>query len=173
MPNEIGRKFTGTIATVKTLKSSGGSAGWTPTSLANGSARETAKIDLGATQPAAGWTVALETKGVSAPTANLTSDVYWNASDSATAGTDNRGDAAGVDQAYPASGTLAEKLRQLTYIGSLVHSSTTTAQKQDVGVLVPTSRYGSFVVRNASGVAYSGTATDHILTLTPRIDESQ
>lgn len=173
MTTEIGRKFTGTIGTVKSIKSSGGDAAFTATSLANAAARECAKFDLGATQPAAGWTVSFETKGVSAPTAGLTSDIFWSSSSSATAATDNRGDASGTDAAYPASGTLAEKLKQLIYIGSLVHSSTTTAQKQDVGVLNPIQRYGSFIVRNASGVAYSGTATDHIITLTPRIDETQ
>jgi len=173
MTTEIGRKFTGTIGTVKTIKSSGGDAAFTATSLANGSARESAKINLGAVQPEGGWTVTYETKGASAPTAGATSDIYWSASSSATAGTDNRGDASGTDAAYPATGTLAEKLKQLIYIGSLVHSSTTGTQRQDVGVLTPITQYGSFIVRNASGVAYSATATDHIITLTPRIPEMQ
>lgn len=171
MPSEIVVKFTGTVATEKTLKSSGGTGAWTPTSLANGSARETAKIFLGSSQPASGWLVTLKTKGASAPTAYASTDVYANFSGSATAGTDNAGDASGTDAAFPSAGTKAEKLRQLEFIGPLIYSTSTGQQTKVVGILPPLKPYVSLIVDNNSGVAFSGTASDHEIILTPLIPE--
>lgn len=157
------------VGTSKTVKSSGGDATITLTSVANAAYRESTKLDLGATF-AQGYAVCLDVEIAATPTAGNTIDVWANPSSSATAGTDNRGGTAGADQAYTGySSNAAASVKQLQFIGSGVCTAqaTATVQKMFVGVWYPTQRYNSFVILNGSGAALHSSATNMVLTLAP------
>ncbi|MCA9366680.1 hypothetical protein KC887_00240 [Candidatus Kaiserbacteria bacterium] len=142
----------------KTWKSSGGDGAITCTSLANGSARQGGKVDISALSGLVSMQV--RWKPASSPTANSTIDVYMAFSKSGTAGTDNDGDASGSDAAYPTDGTLANRLKQLTFVGSLVLDAVSESHIQHVGSFARLADYGMPILVNNSGVAGSATATD-------------
>src|SRR5688500_5633843 len=71
------------------------------TSIANGAARQSDKVDLGATR-ASRYLVRAAIELDVAPTAGTVVDFYWSSSPSATAGTGNDGGASGADGAYKA-----------------------------------------------------------------------
>lgn len=150
--------------TAKTIKSSGGDAAITCTSLASGSARESTKLDLGAIF-ARRWKVTFETKLNAAGTNGTEIELYTNESSSSAAGTDNNGGATGTDAAFSNSSELKH---QWAAVGSLAVSNAagTNLQRQSF-YYTPVSRYQSMLVVNNSGVAFSGTATDTIITWTP------
>lgn len=163
------------VGTQKTFKSSGGDAAITMTSVANGAARESVKIDMGAT---IGQLIAVkaEVEIAATPTAGATVDLYWNPSDSATAGTDNCGGCSGTDAAYAGySSNLVASLKQLVFIGSLVTTAqaTATVQKGFVGTFRLPQRYGSLVVVNNSGAAIHSSATNIQFIFTPIEDTSE
>lgn len=158
LKNEVGSAIT--------WKASGGTYGWTFTSVTNGNGRQGAKGDLGANR-ARIWDVLFTASVGSAATAGNTIDLYWAASDSGTAGTDNPGGASGTDATF--NTTPSEYAAQLIFIGSLVLSNNagTGIQKQWFS-FVPPCRYGMPVVINSSGQTAGGTAGDHTLTFIPR-----
>jgi len=95
---------------------------WNPDGVLTNEARESDKVDLGATR-AAGYAVTVAMEYATAPVAGETYDIYWAASPVSTAGTGNPGYVAGTDADYTGTpGTLAEGLAQLIYVGSLVLS---------------------------------------------------
>lgn len=166
--------FRSQSGTEKTWKASGGDYAITMDSTANAAAREGAKGDLGATF-AGLYAVKLEAEFASAPTAGNRVDVYWNPSNSATAGTNNVGNCSGADSAYAGySSNLTATLPQLIYIGSLVLTAqgTTTVQKGRVGFLSPPTRYGSPVIVNNSAVGWVSNSTNTQLILTP-VEDTQ
>jgi len=149
-------------------KNSGGNYAITCTSLANGSARQGAKGDLGALF-ARRWRVEFECKLTSAGTNQNEVEIYVSGSTNATAGTGNAGNASGTDAAYS---TPAEYKLQLTPIGSLsVSNNAGTGVQRQAFVFTPDSRYISPVIVNGAGVDFSSTAGDTILTFTP-LEES-
>ena len=88
------------------------------------------------------------------PVDGETVDIYWAASNSATAANGNATDILGAD------GTLVETdglLAQLQYIGSLVLSNDAVC-KGHVGFLVPSLRYGTLVFGNKSTITMNGAA---------------
>lgn len=143
------------------------------TSLANGAARESDKVDLGATR-ARLYGVAVAIEFDVAPTAGNTVEFYWSASPSGTAGTANDGGAAGADQAYQA-GSEDEWKRQLIFLGSLIATAdaATVVQRQTVGYFTPPERYGQIIVVNKSGQALEGDAVEMYVALVPIVDEVQ
>lgn len=155
--------------TIKTIKNSGGTAAITLASLANGSGRQSVKMDLGATR-ASLWRVYATFEIAATPTAGATIDLYWAPSASATAGTDNPGNVLGTDSAYAGySANLTAAIKQLVFIGSFICTTqaTTTVQAANVGMFAPPDRYGSLVVVNNSGAALHSTDTNQCVTFSP------
>jgi len=139
----------------------------TLTSVANGSARQSAKFDFGAIF-ARRWLATFETKFAIAPTNDTEVELYLSQSSNATAGTGNTGGTSGADAAFSNSSELK---KQLEPIGSLACSNALgTGTQRQAFEFQPTQRYGSVVVVNNSGQALSSTAGDHIITLQP-LDE--
>lgn len=165
----VNATFRQQVGTPKTVKSSGGDAAITLASLANGSYRESGKLDLG-TSWAQAWAVYLDIELAATPTAGNSIDVWANPSSSTTAGTDNRGGCGGADAAYTGySSNAAASVKQLQAIGSGVCTAqpTGTVQKMFVGIWFPTRRYNSFVILNGSGALVHSSAANCVLTLEP------
>lgn len=168
-PMAITATFRQQVGTAKVFKSSGGDSAITTASLANGSGRQSVKLDLGATF-AQRWRARAEVEMAATPTAGNTVDFYWAPSGSATAGTDNPGNVTGADAAYAGySSNLTATIPQLIYIGSLVLTAqaTTTVQKGEVGTFFPPARYGSLVVVNNGGSAFHSSDTSIRFEITP------
>lgn len=162
MPNEILEKQGTAIA----IKESGGTVVFTPKNIANNTGRMSASIDLGA-KFADRYAVECQSKLQVAPTAGLGIEVHWATSK------DNAvwpGKVTGSDAAYPA--TIDDNKKQLGQLGSLTCHNTTDAQIKTLG-LRPIGRYGVIVWINKTGQALTNVAADHIVTLTPIIDEIQ
>lgn len=157
------------FATPITFKKSGGTGAMTPSTLANGSYWQSAKIDLGNANGclAQAYSVDLAVDLAATPTAGSTIDFYWNPSTSGTAGTDNKGGASGTDSSYTGySSNAAASVPQLQFIGSMVCTTQTSLQKGIAGILVPQQRYGSLVMCNNSGAAFASD-TNFVVTLSP------
>lgn len=143
------------------------------TSLANGAARQSEKVDLGATRAAA-YDVFVGFEFDVAPTAGVAVEVYWSESHSGTAGTGNAGGCSGADGAYKA-GEEDEWKGQLEFLGQLkaTADAAPTVQMQKVGVFCPGNRYGQVVVVNKGGQAFEGDAVEMFVALIPIVDEFQ
>lgn len=164
--------------TAKTIKNSGGDAAITLASLANSSsestgARQSVKLDLGATRGRS-YQVKADFELAATPTAGNVIELWWSPSSSATAGTDNKGNASGTDASYTGySSNISASLKQCQLIGAFVCTAqaTSTVQKATVaGAFVPQERYGSLIVFNKSGAAFHSTGTNQVITLTPSED---
>ncbi len=150
------------------------------TSLGNGAAREGAKADLTATR-AARFAVELCVEFVSsgAPESGETVDLYWGPSNNGTAGTANPAGLTGVDAAYTgtAGDSLADSLKQLLYIGSLVLTADVAAVVQrQTFVFSPPTRHGIPVVVNSCNDAsedFHSDAIEMYIRMTPLVDEVQ
>lgn len=154
-----------TVGTSKSWKASGGDYLLTLTSVTNGNGRQGEKGDLGSSR-ARLWEVLFTSSVGSAATAGTEIELYWAASTSATAATDNPGNTSGSDATY---NTAPDEYKlQLIFIGSLILSNNagTGIQKQRF-VFSPPCRYGMPVIVNKSGQTLGGTAGDHTITLTP------
>lgn len=156
--------------TAKTWKSSGGTAAITLTSLANGAARQGAKMDLGATFSAR-YAAFLDMDINVAPTAGERIELWLAWSNDATAGNFNPGGVSGTDAAYKAA-EEDEWKKQLDFAGALIATAdgAGTIQRQVVGVVEAKARYVSAVIVNKSGQALSATAANHVITLVPLTD---
>lgn len=155
--------------TVKTFKSSGGDAAITLASLANGSYRQSVKLDLGATR-AEWYDVYMDVEMAATPTAGNTISLYWAPSSSATAATDNGGNVSGTDAAYTGySSNAAASVLQLQPAGVMVLTAqaTSTVQKGYCGRFSPAQRYGSLVVSNGGGSAFHSSDTNIQVRLVP------
>lgn len=145
------------------------------TSVADTAARESAKVDLGATRPMR-YTLIAAVEMAATPVTGDVIEFYWNSSPDSTAANGNMGYTTGSDAAFTGSpATLAEAVAQLQFIGVLVCSAdaTTTIQTQVVGTFSPGARYGSLVVKNESGAAFHSDAVETHIVMNPVVTEIQ
>lgn len=145
------------------------------TSVADGAARQSAKVDLGANRAAA-YNVRCAFEMAATPTAGDVIELYWAPSQHATAGTGNPANVSGADAAYTGySSNLAASVKQLQFIGVFVCTAqiTATVQVGEVGVFSPTERYGSLVVKNESNAAFHSDMVESHIVFDPIVDESQ
>ena len=160
--------------TRKTYKSSGGDAAITLASLANSTSESTGgrqgvKLDLGASR-AESYVCRASFEIAATPTAGNTIELWWSPSSSATAGTDNAGNATGTDAAYSGySSNITASLKQCQLIGVFVVTAqaTTTVQNGFVGRFSPPERYGSLIVWNKSGAAFHSSDANIKIELIP------
>ncbi len=115
-------------------------------------ARQGVKADLGATRAARyAITLAVEFKAADTPESGETVDLYWGPSGSTTAGVANQGGLVGTDAAYTgtAGDSLADSLKQLMFLGSVVLTADTAGVPQrQTFVFSPPTRFGQPVVHN-------------------------
>jgi hypothetical protein len=155
--------------TAKTVKSSAGDGTITLASLANGSYRQSTKVDLGATF-AREYRVVLNLEFAATPTNGNYVTVWANGSSSATAATDNRANCSGSDQAYTGySSNASASVEHLQFVGQnkVTAQATATVQSIELGVWCPVARYNSFVILNSSGAAIHSSDANCVLTLSP------
>jgi len=144
------------------------------TDLADGAARESDKVDLGA-ERATEYNVRCAFEMAATPTVGDLIELYWAPSHHATAATGNPAGATGSDAAYTGYGTLADAVPQLQFIGVFVcdDATTTTVQVGEVGTFSPTERYGILIVKNESGAAFHSDAVEHHVVFDPIVSEIQ
>lgn len=138
-------------------------------------ARQSTKADLGATH-APEYAVTASFEFATAPVTGETVDIYWAPSHSGTAGKGNMGQTTGVDGAYAGGAqTLAEGLKKLMFIGSLVCSAdaTTFIQTAFIGVFSPPDRYGNLVVHNNTSDDYHSDGVETAVAFEPILLEIQ
>lgn len=145
------------------------------TGLADGSARQGAKADLGETRSQR-YTVTVCIEMAVAPASKAAIDVYWAASPHTTAGKMNPGGCTGVDGAY--SGTsgdgLDDSLGQLLFLGSISLTADADPVLQiQCFTLFPSHRYGMPVIDNNGGQAMHSDAIECFVSLTPLSPEIQ
>ena len=156
-------------------KAAGGDYAITLAGIAVNAARQGAKGDLGAIR-AARWSVQLFTNMDVAPSPGDVIELWWSASSSAVAGTDNTGAASGADAAYTGSagGTVDETKYQMDKIGDLVLTPDADAVTQSRQfVFFPLVRYGMPVVVVKADQALEGDDDVHRIVFTPIVDEIQ
>ena len=105
-------------------------------------------------------------------------DFYISWSNSGTAATNNSGGVSGSDSAYTGySSNLADSLKQLQYLGSMVATvQATTTVQIDTGVstFTPRARYGTLVVVNNSAAdALMNDAVEMAVRITPLVTQIQ
>jgi hypothetical protein len=139
------------------------------TSVADGAARQSDKVDLGANH-AELYEVHAAIEIAATPTAGDVIEFWWAPSFSATAGTANPGGIGGADAAYTGySSNMSAAIKQLQFIGDFVCTAqaTGTVQQARVGAFRPKFRYGTLVVRNESGAALHSDAVEMSVLLSP------
>ena len=148
------------------------------TSLAAGAARQSAKLDFGATR-AMLYDVRMNFEIAADDTAGDTIDLYMSPSHSGTANVGNVGHCTGADAAYAAIAgyTLAELLDHLQVIGKVpvaVQNDADGVQSVHVGVFSPTDRYGSLVVKSTlTAQAFHSDAVEFAVGFYPIITQIQ
>jgi len=141
-------------------------------SLADGSARQSAKADFGATRARAYSVMAAIETGVA--TSGDVIEFYWAPSPDPTAANGNPGYVSGSDSAYDGGvAELAEGLEQLQFIGSMVCSADAAVQIALIGILLPSDRYGTLVIVNQSGASLHTDDVESHVVFTPIVDEIQ
>lgn len=144
-------------------------------SLANGAARQGAKVDLGATRARA-YSVTLRVEYDVAPVSGTICSLYYASSPLVAAGTANPGGTSGADAAYTgtAGDSLADSLKQLDLIGALICTADAAAVvQQQTFVYSPSDRYGMPVVFNEGGQAFEGDDIEMSVTFNPIVPEIQ
>lgn len=139
------------------------------TSVSNNAARQSDKVDLGATR-AEIYEVVAALEIAATPTAGNVVEFWWAPSPSGTAGTANPGGVSGADAAYAGySSNLDASIKQLQFIGDFVCTAqaTGTVQIARVGSFAPKHRYGTLVVYNKSGAALHSDAVEMSVLLSP------
>lgn len=139
-------------------------------------AREGVKIDLGATR-APEYYVRMSMEWATDPVTGSSVDLYWGGSHSSSAAVGNPGQLTGADADYAGYDTLtlAESLKQLTFIGSFVAGANNTADGIQTGVVVeawssPT-RYGILVVHNNTNDTFHSDSVEMAVAFDPIIQE--
>lgn len=145
--------------------------------VANGAARQSLKVDLGATRaPRYALYGCVDFTG-EAPSATGQIDYYWSPSTHATQANGNVAGNSGGDAAAPdgalGSITLAEFLRQCLFIGSLFTHDGGVVQNGFVGIFSPPERYGQLIVVNNGGDAFEADDVEAHQVMNPIIDEVQ
>ncbi len=145
------------------------------TSVAAAAAEQSTKMDFGATR-APEYMVHAAIEMAVAPVTGTTFDFYWAPSGLSGAAVGNPGYITGASGVWAGGvATLAESLKQLTFIGSMVMSAdaTGTIQMAAVGVLRPTMRYGTLVVVNNTAQATHNDAVEQAVSFTPIVPQAQ
>lgn len=145
------------------------------TDLAAGAARQSAKFDFGAT-----WDMEMvlaavvEWETTPEVAAGETLDYYIGYSSSNSAAVANPANLSGSDAAYTGmtGGTLANSLKQLTYIGSQVMDNVINTDMPqidtNIATFVPRDRYGILVVyNNAASAALHSDMVETSFRITP------
>ena len=158
--------------TTITWNESSGDYDMTIDGLLTAAAGQGAKGDLGATRAPSFSVEFMIDTGATAPAVGETVDLYWAASNNATAGNNNPGGASGTDAAYTGIGsaTIAESVTELLFVGSLVCVDEVNTNLRTYFTLAPNERYGMPVVVNNTGQTLG---TGSVVTLTPIIPEGQ
>ena len=149
------------------------------TSLGAGAARQSVKVDLGATR-ARMYSVMMSLEMDTDPVAGATVDLYWSPSPQAAAAVANGGGCSGADAAYSgyAASTLAEGLANLLFIGpmnlAVMNDADNVPQLEYIGVFSPPDRYGQLVVRNGSAAdLFMNDGVEFAVSFQPVVDEIQ
>ena len=145
------------------------------TSLADSAYRQSAKADLGAVRAPA-YKVRAAFEFDAAPTDGDVVSLYWAPSHQSAVASGNPGNVSGVDSAYTGYSSNADSaVKQLDFIGNFICTVqiATTVQVAEVGILVPSERYGCLVVRNESGQAFEGDAVESHVVFDPVYIEVQ
>lgn len=147
------------------------------TSLGSTSARQGAKVDLGATRYAL-YNVHMALEYATAPASGEVCEVYFSFSPSPTAGNANPGGASGADAAYTGEqgDSTTDSLPQMMLGGSFVLTSTVTTDViySMIGTIMAPTQYVSPVVFNRSAAdALHSDAVEMYLALMPVTPEVQ
>ena len=145
--------------------------------VANAAARQSTKVDLGATRAAKYEVLGCVDFTGETPSATGQVDYYWAPSTSNTGSDGNVAGNSGADGAAPdgalGSITLAEFLKQCQYIGTLYTHDGAVVQNGFVGVFSPVSRYGQLVVVNNAGDNFEQDDVEAHQVFNPVKDEIQ
>jgi hypothetical protein len=128
-------------------------------SLADGTGRQSAKVDLGANRHEIYEVFGCVDYTGETPSSGNMVEYYWLPSTSSTAGNGNiagnsGSDAAAPDGTTPAGLTLAEFKDMGQFIGTLTVSDDAAVQNGYVGTVSPPTRYGQLLVINNGGDAF-------------------
>jgi len=150
-------------------RASGGDAALTLTSLANNTGRKGVAFDFGSQFTGGVFTdivrIELFCAFATAPTAGAAVRVFWASS------RDNTNWDGALTNADEASSDL-DVISQLHFVGALLVNDATTSQRSSWIFRLP-ARYGFPLVYNAAGQAFSATAADHGINVTPLITQYQ
>lgn len=125
---------------------------FTMNGVADGDAWQSAKADIGSLR-ATLYAVKVCLEFFSAPSANSAVHFFWSPSETVTAAVGNDGGVSGADEAYTGYSTDHEEaVRHLIVLGTMVPVTSIAVQCITVGFFQPSSRYGSLIVFNESGV---------------------
>ncbi len=151
-----------------TFKSSGGTAVFSPASVANAAGRISDQADLGSGARSRLYRWSAKTKCQATPTLNALIRVYLVCADDTT---DLDGGAGTTDAAFATEALL----KNLQYIGNIIIDAAGTGamKASSMNAIEITSRYVSVVWWNASGATLDATGSNHQFTLTPVADEIQ
>lgn len=139
------------------------------TDVADTAARESAKVDLGASRAPA-YSVVASMEFAATPVTGEVVELYWAPSPDATAANGNPMSIDGADAAAPSGiGTLAELVQACIFIGNFIctNDATTAVQTGFVGILVAPERYGILIVKNESGAAFHSDAVETHIVFNP------
>jgi hypothetical protein len=147
------------------------------TDLAAAAARQSDKIDLGATR-APYYDVRVTFEPATDPATGGSLQLYWSASHSGTAAVGNMAGCSGADGAYTGYSTilLAAALTQMELIGIApagIANDGDGVQISHVGIFSPSSRYGCVVVYNNMSVALHSDSVEFAILLEPIIPQIQ
>lgn len=150
----------------------------TLSAVANGAARQSDKVDLGALRAPAYEVLGCVDYTGETPSATGQTDYYWAPSTSTTQANGNVAGNSGADGACPngalGSITLAEFLRQCDFIGSLFTHDGAVVQNGLVNPRwSPSSRYGQLIVVNNGGDVYEADDVEMHQVFNPIVDEVQ
>ncbi len=145
--------------------------------VADAAARQSTKVDLGATRAPEYEVLGCVDFTGEAPTISNTVDYYWAPSTHATSANGNVAGNSGLDGDAPdgALGTilLAEFLAQCDFIGSLVVHDGASVQNGKVGVFSPSSRYRQLIDVNNSGDVVEDNEVEMHQVMNPIIPDIQ
>lgn len=160
--------------TTLVLKSSGGDAVWTPTSVADGAGRISARLDLGVfPNPDAVEVVAI-LKSAAAASAGEVAELWLFQADAAAGSTATSVASTGGFSESDAAITDSDRLRNGDLIGHVVADDEAGFVYVSKRYTIPvTARYIQVAVWNELGVALSATAADCEIRVTPLYLQTQ
>ena len=147
--------------------------------VADDAARQSTKVDLGATRPRAYTVLGCVDFTGETPTTGEPVEYWWAPSTSATQANGNVAGNSGADAdapggAVPSGLTLAEFLSMCHFIGTLRLSDDGAVQNGTVSARWESpSRYGQLVVVNRGGAAFENDDVEMHQIFEPILDESQ